>query len=212
MHARSLTAVVSLLILAGLPALAATSGTPAERCGVREDDVVTPHRALAWKDFRGGEPPRGQATARIATSIELGRFEVVVEAGIGGEWVARPARVCAVALMDKLRSGYTAWGKNDAALAHEQVHFDITEHFARRLEAAVAALTVRSTDRTEAEEALRRQAERLRAENHREWQAMQDLYDGETRNGRKRLAQRRWERRVAQLLAAPPAPQPAVTP
>lgn len=182
--------------------LAATAGDATAACRDHyEDDVTTSYRPVSWDDFKGRLSSRhNQGAARIATALHLRSFEVEVAREEDGGWVARPREICLHAEMDKLRSAYRSDGKNDRSLLHEQTHFDITEVFARRLRRRLAGLEERGASDTAAELALRRRLQQELAASHRAWDDTQDRYDRETRNGRSRVKQRRWDKQVRRWL------------
>ena len=84
--------------------------------------------------------------------------------------------------------------QSDYLLAHEQLHFDIHELFARKfmkyaLEQRVFATADFSKD-----------LKRIFNRTFRELKKMQEDYDHETDHSRNREAQARWEKKVAELL------------
>lgn len=84
-----------------------------------------PARKLTWNDFKG-EPREGYpAAAEIKSGILV---EAVIKPGL-------PPRVLPQvrAVMDTRFSWVKAEARTDAILAHEQLHFDIAELFARKL-------------------------------------------------------------------------------
>lgn len=191
-------ALVLTLALATLPA----ASPLAARCRAEyEDDVVTSYRRLSWDDFKGRLSGLDvERAARVATLIRLLSYEVAVAEEAGSGWVARPAAVCLRAEMDKLLSGYGPAGRGDRALAHEQLHFDVTEVFARRLRARLAAIEERAATRAAADLAVRRRVEAERKAVLEEWNETQGRYDRETRNGNRASKQRSWAKQIREWL------------
>jgi len=81
-------------------------------------------------------------------------------------------------------------------LSHEQLHFDISELYARRLRRRLQ--TAEFTDRVKAE------VRQIFAEVNRQLSEFQDRYDGETDFSRNREAQLAWNRAVARMLSELP--------
>ena len=164
------------------------------------------YRQISWKDFRGKPiKPKGHSRwdgatfAHIATSIRLGSFGVV-EQQEGDRWKAVPKDLRPFAVMNKDFSGVQYGTKNDYSLAHEQLHFDISETVARRLAVSLSQLEGEGSSRTAAREDL---AAKIRAgfeEGIQDLRALQTRYDGETKHGEKKKKQKKWATKVAGML------------
>lgn len=89
-----------------------------------------------------------------------------------------------------------SWMKMDMAdevlLAHEQLHFDITELFARKFRQELSTMNFTENVKQEIREVY------LRV--NREKVAMQEEYDEETNHSKRRNKQKEWEIRVAEEL------------
>jgi hypothetical protein len=159
-------------------------------------------RKLAVQDFRG----------RIASRVpEASLSWVAIEA----TWECREGRASsqARAVFDPNRSWWTAalpnlWqnvddasllGPRDAGeralLAHEQLHFDMTEVWARRIREKFKTLP--SFCRTPGGP---KDFEKAIGDLEREWQEEQQRYDKETAHGTDAARQRAWARKVAKTL------------
>ena len=189
--------VAVTLGVAALPSV----GLALPPCTVAEDEEVKPWGDLAWVDFQGPRLRNKREGAEIATSLRL-NYRVAFTAAPGGGWVAVPTELCVAALMRKQLSGTAHDGRNGRSLAHEQVHFDIAEHFARQLCERLDGLQVREDTRDEAKRALERAIKREYAKGVRAWRGMEHHYDEETRHGLRSGRQRAWERRVRGLLSS----------
>ncbi|MFD0965038.1 DUF922 domain-containing protein [Pseudofulvibacter geojedonensis] len=77
-------------------------------------------------------------------------------------------------------------------LAHEQLHFDITELYARKLRKLLSEMTFSENVKSE----MRNAYEKC----HEEKKAYQNLYDEETNHSKIRLKQKEWELKVAKEL------------
>lgn len=79
-------------------------------------------------------------------------------------------------------------------LAHEQLHFDITELFARKLRKRFSEMTFTENVKREMREAYEK--------CHENKKAYQNRYDEETNHSKKRIQQSKWEAKVAMELDA----------
>ena len=146
-------------------------------------------RPLVWRDFQGRPPQAGDEGARTAY-------------GLYYAWSCRGDAFAfhAVAAFHPLRSwvkpivvGHPA--ESPRVLRHEQMHFDITEVFARRMRQRFATLEGPCA-RSDGE--LRRLAREL-VEAEKE---MQQRYDRETNHGLLTDRQAAWNADVARMLRA----------
>ncbi|MDX1383220.1 MAG: DUF922 domain-containing protein [Thermoanaerobaculia bacterium] len=181
-------------------------GAPAVAASRIDHEANTTWRRVTWDDFRG-TLTRGTQTAGIASTIVMDVTGIEVEPLGDGGWVGRPRDADVYALMNKLSSGVQPGARSDWGLAHEQLHFDITEIHARRLWARVRAIEVVVDSQPQAYSAVLAAARALQAEAMEAMRRMQVRYDRETGNGVRKKDQKRWAREVAELLATE-APYP----
>ena len=80
-----------------------------------------------------------------------------------------------------------------ALLRHEQLHFDITEVYARRLRQKLASVSIPCAD-------LGPTFERLSKGVYADWAKAEDQYDLDTKHGLQPAQQARWEAQVQQQL------------
>jgi hypothetical protein len=159
-------------------------------------------RKLAVKDFRGNIPSRATETSLSWVAIEA-------------TWECQEGKASsqARAVFDPNRSWWrdavpSLWHNVDdaslvaspddggrALLAHEQLHFDMTEVWARRIREEFKTLTVFC--RTPAGP---REFEKAIADLERQWQEEQQRYDKETSHGTDASRQRAWTEKVAKTL------------
>lgn len=138
---------------------------------------------LVWTDFSGPVDEESPMTAHTRS-----RWEVTWDCAAG------TFELKATALFDKEGS----WRKSDAfadLLAHEQLHFDIAELYARKLRRHFALLPdpcAMDNDEIRAEV----------AEIREDWHACEERYDAETDHSRDREAQARWAAEIRQQLQA----------
>jgi hypothetical protein len=161
-----------------------------------------PDRPLTIRDFKGKVPPRASET-----SLSW----VAVEASWECEGGTATSRVRAV--FDPNRSWWreinqNLWSRADdpplagarddggrGLLAHEQLHFDLTELWARRIRAALEKLpdACRSPGTLRALEGAIDQMEH-------DWQDEQKRFDAETGHGLDAPRQKTWAARIAKAL------------
>ena len=139
-------------------------------------------RRLKWSDFKG-TPKRLSPNAALTDSgmsIELrcddNTSEVIIKC-----------------YFDRTKS----WTKNSESaylLAHEQLHFDITELFVRKLRKQLAGL---GNDCRK----LNDHVEKYYNENYKDYVAYQTAYDKETNHSINTEMQAHWDAKVAEELA-----------
>lgn len=138
----------------------------------------TVDRKLIWDDFKGSPDkkafPNAVAVTNSAISFESGSFNPFKD----GKLFVR-----------NMFNTYGSWvlpeGKTDYVLRHEQIHFDITEIYTRRLRKALidANVTTKSSSRAYA----------IFDSIKNEWEEKQKRYDYDTQNGIKKETQEEWE-------------------
>lgn len=148
-----------------------------------------PGLRLAWSDFRG-QPP---ASKRIAATTASGLSYSYTARG-GSHGYELDFTVATFFYPDK--SWYHPGLCDARVLSHEQLHFDISELFARRLRTRLRQ--TRFTGKVKAE------VRRIFAEVNRELSEFQDRYDRETDFSRNPEAQLAWNRAMQKLLAETP--------
>lgn len=138
------------------------------------------NQPLTWNDYKA-LPDRNHGGALTASSIYYNY-------GCSNEQAAW--YVGAVFLPEKSYVNYEV--AHAYMLAHEQLHFDITELFARKLRKAIAEAALTCDDLSEINYLAERAVE--------EWMEMQDAYDKETLHSINRDAQVRWQEHISSLL------------
>jgi len=135
---------------------------------------------LTWKDFKG-IPDSRHGGALTASGFY---YNFKCENGMA-EW-----EVGAVFFPNK--SYVNPQVLNPYMLAHEQLHFDITELFARKLRKQLVEENIGCDDRTEVEYLCERMVE--------DWRAFQQQYDIETNHSMNRDAQIHWDKMIRDAL------------
>ena len=95
--------------------------------------------------------------------------------------------------MDPARSWVDSTKKNDYLLSHEQYHFNITEYWTRKLRQDI--LATRFTTKN-----LKETLTELRKETLRQSREMQKEYDADTKHSLLKDQQKKWEKRIDELL------------
>lgn len=208
-RARGGRAGAPVLLLAILSVFLAFPTGAAARCPPRDNDVVTPWRQVSWEDFRGRAGGRlSPEAAHIATALKVDDIEAEVVEEAEGKWVARPKAVCLYAAMDKLHSARKPGVDTEAALRHEQLHFDLTELAARRLYPQLMVLEGRGESYHKAQADL---YQRIRQAHNAATDAAEKLqreYDEATAHGTSWLMQKAWRRKIGKWLDETPAFDP----
>lgn len=137
-------------------------------------------RPLQFSDFRG-QPDHPHLAALTATAIETSyeikgqQFKAKVHARFFPE-----------------ESWMKGYARNERILAHEQLHFDITEWHARKMRKTLQEGKFKAGDNARLQKVIHEHFER--------WQSDQKAYDAETNHGLNREAQARWEKKVRKGL------------
>ncbi|MFC4721127.1 hypothetical protein ACFO5O_02255 [Geojedonia litorea] len=141
---------------------------------------------LSWNDFRGPAKNQSGAVAVTASGITFGYSVQRTDSKI----IDFSANVEAHFYPDK------SWVKkelaNDYILAHEQLHFDITELHVRKFRKRISEVKI--------SEQLNTTLNRLHAQINKELAEMQNQYDKESNNSIDKIAQAKWMVFVAEEL------------
>ena len=141
---------------------------------------------LSWKDFKGPPEKNSRIAAVTASGISYkfssherdGYFEVEYEVDT---------------FFYPEQSWYQPHMCDDLVLSHEQLHFDISELFARKMRRQMAETRFTSNVKKEVRTIYQRIIKEL--------SEFQDLYDKETDFSRNREAQLRWNKEIAAALS-----------
>ena len=155
----------------------------------QEDEAIRwdPGYRLTWDDFRADPPQSQRVAATTASGISYsyrtngpsGKYRLDYEVG---------------AYFYPERSWYHPELCDSVVLSHEQLHFDISELYARRMRDILGSRTFDGNVRAE----VRKIFERI----NRELSEFQNRYDEETDFSRDHQAQARWNEQIAARLAA----------
>lgn len=145
-------------------------------------------RTLEWSDFKASPDPASS-------------FQANTNSGISYSWSFRESG-------DEVDFAYEvysffipegSWVKNGKAssnlLAHEQLHFDITELHARKLRKELKKFN--ATGSKDMKKALADIYQKIDAER----KAMQEQYDRETNHSQRENLQKEWQEKIKEALA-----------
>ncbi|AGC77468.1 uncharacterized protein DUF922 [Nonlabens dokdonensis] len=155
-------------------------GEPSERFTYQERPV------LSWEDFKG-VPPKN-AIYRASVNSSLG-YTFTSESTNG--------KLSVSVVVESYFYPQLSWKKNqnennEALLKHEQLHWDISELYARKLRAAYQNYVPQKNPKKEVDFIFRK--------FEKERQVTQKSYDRETRHGTIKDAQSQWEIKIMEEL------------
>lgn len=144
-------------------------------------------RKLTWEDFKGEPPQSDRVAATTASGISY-RFTTLsntskhlkVNFEISTHFYPN-------------ESWYKPELCDDIILGHEQLHFDITELFARKLRKEFSQATFDHTN-------IKSKVKSIYNKNNKELSAFQNRYDAETNFSRNRKNQRIWNLKIKEAL------------
>jgi hypothetical protein len=137
------------------------------------------NRTLSWEDYKGRPAPDRDTNIAATTSC---RFGLVVNPSGSGEVAVTNEFICH---QSSVRPGQ----QQPALLAHEQLHFDLCEVYARMLRKELAETARTSQDVNDAF------IKTYKLYKERQW-----LYDEETNHGLEPQAQERWQHSIMEEL------------
>lgn len=143
-------------------------------------------RRLKWSDFRGKIPPAAKPAATTASGISykysanLIHHEVELDFEVNAYFYPN-------------ESWYKPTICDDIVLSHEQLHFDISELFARKMRARLL--------RTSFSDNVKVEIRKIYQETLKELKDFQEQYDWETNFSRNTEKQLEWNRKIAKALA-----------
>lgn len=142
-------------------------------------------RKLTWDDFKG-EPD----TLNYPNTLALTNSGFGYESGAN---MFKTGKVFIQSVFNTNKSWVVPEGRNDYVLRHEQIHFDITEIYSRKLRKELADANITSKNAAKAKPIFDR--------IFNEMELRQIRYDQETQRGDKKETQEHWEAVVELELA-----------
>ncbi|SKB56810.1 DUF922 domain-containing protein [Maribacter arcticus] len=151
----------------------------------QEEVIWEPGFRFTWNDFKGPVQIGSSAAATTASGISYNfstsyeNNELKVEYTVG-------------AYFYPTRSWYKPEVCNDVTLSHEQLHFDITELYARKMRKQLAI--------TKFTENVKEEVRKIYKTTLRQLNDFQNKYDSETNYSRNLIVQERWVNEIETVL------------
>jgi hypothetical protein len=151
---------------------------------VQEDNRITwtEERRLSWDDFKGNPVASNPAAALTYTDIKT-------SAQSDGNGVV-------TVMVNNYFDKQLSWTKNKISkelLAHEQLHFDITEVYTRLLREKLTSIATPEAIRSGK---FNRESNKILTD----WKQCQNKYDNETNHGTLAEKQKEWEEKIHSML------------
>ncbi|MBS9463755.1 DUF922 domain-containing protein [Flagellimonas sp. 389] len=152
---------------------------------LEESVLWNPDKRLTWTDFKGKIPPAAVPAATTASGISykysanLIHHEVELDFEVNAYFYPN-------------ESWYKPEVCDDIILSHEQLHFDISELFARKMRDKL--------QRTSFSDNVKAEIRRIYKEILKELKDFQELYDWETNFSRNTKKQLEWNNKIAKAL------------
>lgn len=151
----------------------------------QEEVPWSPQGKLEWKDFKGDVPLGAKAAATTASGISYS-FSTFYEKG------EMKVDYQVQAFFYPAKSWYRPQICNDITLLHEQLHFDISEVFARKMD--------REMSETKFTKNIKQEVRVLYKRILKELDVFQRRYDLETDFSRNIEKQKLWQKQINSLL------------
>lgn len=140
---------------------------------------------LTWADFKGKVPPAEESAATTASGISYSYSANLLHHEVHLDFEVN-------AYFYPNESWYRPKLCNENTLAHEQLHFDITEIFARKMREKL--------HRTSFSDDVKAEVKKIYNDILRELQEYQERYDWETNFSRNREKQQEWNQKIMMAL------------
>ncbi|MDF0708703.1 DUF922 domain-containing protein [Flagellimonas okinawensis] len=140
---------------------------------------------LTWSDYKGKVPPADEAAATTASGISYTYSANLLHHEVNLDFEVN-------AYFYPNESWYKPQLCDENTLAHEQLHFDITELFARKMRDKLR--------RTSFSDDVKAEVRKIYRDILKDLQDYQEKYDWETNFSRNREKQREWNQKVANAL------------
>ncbi|WKB81655.1 DUF922 domain-containing protein [Cellulophaga omnivescoria] len=151
-----------------------------------ETIVWKPNLVLNWANFKGKTPKNNRAAAVTASGITY-KYTTYFNREKGNKFTYE-----VIALFYPNKSWYRPSISTNVTLAHEQLHFDIAEIYARKMRNRLSKIKPSKNTRKEVKE--------IYSAINKELNAYQDLYDAETNYSRNLEKQLLWQTKVKKQL------------
>ncbi|WP_243641767.1 DUF922 domain-containing protein [Maribacter algicola] len=151
----------------------------------QEEILWSPHGKLEWRDFQGDVPPGSKAAATTASGISYS-FSTFFENG------EMKVNYKVESFFYPTKSWFRPKICNDVTLLHEQLHFDISEVFARKMDSEMSE--------TKFTKNIKQEVRLLYKRILTELDAFQRRYDLETDFSRNIEKQKLWQKQISSML------------
>lgn len=141
---------------------------------------------LSWRDFKGTIPPDAVPAATTASGISYKYSANLLHHEVELDYLVN-------AYFYPNESWYKPDVCDDLILSHEQLHFDISELYARKMRLILS--------RTSFTENVKVEVRKIYKEILKELSDFQDKYDWETNFSRNTKAQLEWNARISEALS-----------
>jgi len=141
---------------------------------------------LSWNDFKGPIPPDAVPAATTASGISYKYSANLLHHEVELDYTVN-------AYFYPNESWYKPDSCDELILSHEQLHFDISELFARKMRLILS--------RTSFTENVKVEVRKIYKEILKELSDFQDKYDWETNFSRNTKAQLEWNARISEALS-----------
>lgn len=152
---------------------------------IEESILWNPHRKLKWSDFKGTVPPAAVPAATTASGISYRYSANLIHHEVDLDFEVN-------AYFYPNESWYKPDVCDDLILSHEQLHFDISELFARKMRKKLL--------RTSFSDNVKAEIREIYKDILQELDEFQDRYDWETNFSRNVEKQREWNKKIAKAL------------
>ena len=155
-------------------------------CSAQEEEISwDPSIQLSWQDFKG-QPEKNSRIAAVTASGISYRFSSHERDGY------MEVEFEVDTFFYPNQSWYQPHMCDEIVLSHEQLHFDISELFARKMR--------KQLENTRFTKNIKKEIRSIYQAIIKELSAFQDLYDRETDFSRNREAQLRWNKEIREAL------------
>ncbi len=150
------------------------------------ETIVWTEKRLTWKDFKGPSPVSSRVAATTASGISY-------EFSTAGTKDAFAIDFVITTHFYPKKSWYKPVLCDDFVLSHEQLHFDISELFARKLRKELSEATF-------THENIKAKVKAIYNKNNKALNDYQNRYDEETNFSRYLQQQILWNKKIAEVL------------
>lgn len=146
----------------------------------------TVDRKLTWTDFQATPDYKHPYAAITYSGMSYGFSAEIIGGKVAVNYTVNSFFVANKSWVKK------RYMRDYVLLKHEQLHFDITELFARKFRKALSEMTFTKNVKTEIKEVYHAIT--------KEKAKLQELYDAETDHSKNTTAQKMWEQKIANEL------------